>query len=402
MNKVHISLIILLQLSLLCMTYIPNVNIVAIQVAIYALLLLNYFFARKEMFFVKKRTIGLYLCSLTFISLLFLRIVIDLNINMLEQQIYTSDTTVYFFLINALFLPMLFIPLVKIKKEVVNVYYVFSVLLLICLFVSFYNIVNLRGVLSADHRFGANELLGTIQYGHLGVTSFIMGLTLIQNEKERKYDKCLSVILLSLGIVTVFLAGTRGAFVSLFCCLLFYLIVIKKVKYVVFTAIGIVLIFILKNQIIDYFATLGSNSAIRFYALFAESGDQSSGRMDLYRQAFADFLDNPLLGKAYFFSFSGQPYVHNSLLEVARALGLIGVVMFIWINAKFLLICREIVKQKTLATFFALLYIQYLSFSFFSETLLRLNMYWFSMAMLLCIKHSLDANCLKVSDKYAK
>ena len=401
MNRFCISLIIILQLSLLCMTYIPNINVVIFQVAIYILVLFNYFVVCKETLFTKKKTAYLYACSLAFILFLFLRIMIDLEINTLEQKLYTDNSSVYFFFFNSLFLPMLFIPLIRIEKDMSAIYYVFSVLLLLCLFISFYNIINFRGVLSSDHRFGANELLGTIQYGHLGVTSFILGLSFLQRKSLVSVDKLLALALLSLGTISIFLAGTRGAFASLFFCLLFYLISVRRLKYIFMACLGVSLLFILKNQILDYFETLGANSAARFYALFSEGGDQSSGRIDLYRQAFDDFLSNPLLGKAYFFSFSGQPYVHNSLLEIARALGVVGIIVFIWINVKFLFICHEIMKQKTLATFFALLYIQYFSFSFFSETLLRLNMYWFSMAMLLCIKHSLDSNHFKVADEYA-
>lgn len=391
MGKWNFGAIIVLQLSLLCMTYIPNVNIVVVQIIIYALLLCLYLFGSKNTLFTNKNTALTYFLSLIFILFLFARIFIDLEVNFVPQKIYTNESSVYLFFINIVLLPMLFVPLIDIKQDTQVAYYVVAILVLICLFISFNNIIHLRGVMSKDLRFGGNELLGTIQYGHLGVTAFILGLSFMQSASV-KFKKIIALLLISIGIISIFFAGTKGAFFSLFCCLLFYSYCTRNMKYIIIACFGVGLVFILKEVIVDYFSFLGSYSLERIFDFFTEEGDKSSGRIDLYRQALNDFKESPIFGKAYFFTFNGQPYVHNSFLEVARALGIVGVVLFLIINVKCLLISQEVLKHKTFETFFALLYIQYFSYSLLSETLVRLNMYWLSMAVLLCVKHSYDKN----------
>lgn len=393
MQHIALPLIIFIEISLLCISYIPNVDIVGIQILLYSIIFVGYMIAPKRVSFLSKDIKKLYIFAVIFIFWLFGRIVTDLEISLLSQSIYNNNSSIYFFFFNLIIFPIIFLPFIK--TSFLNIKYVLilsSILLLVCLAISLSCILTANAILSVDGRFSANEHLGTIEYGHLGVTIAILGFAFYQNENKSSCIKIYSLIIIILGIISFLLAGTRSAFVSFFACVLFYLFSSRKFSVFIVLIFIIAFLVIFKEEILSIFTELGSNSASRIYNLFTQGGDQTSGRTLLYNKALEDFLNNIFLGKAYIFQYNNQPYVHNSILEIARALGLIGIGLFLWINLKALQIAYFILRSKKEYTFFSLLFIQYFVFSLFSNTVIRLGMYWFSIAFLIWVKNNSNIN----------
>ena len=76
--------------------------------------------------------------------------------------------------------------------------------------------------------------------------------------------------------------------------------------------------------------------------------------------------------------------MHNSAIEITYALGIFGGATFLYINYKALEICiKELKGQNIDNKCFVFLYIQYLIYSLFSESVLRLSLYWIFLAIII-------------------
>ena len=238
--------------------------------------------------------------------------------------------------------------------------------------------------MSQDHRIMANEHLSVIQFGHLGLTAVILGIYFMVKSNKSKLFLILSVSIAFLGVMSMFLAGTRSAMIAAFAIAVVYLIANAKIKTLVIVIILFVPFYIYSDYILSFFDGFGINSANRIFQLFEEGGDQSSGRSLIWDKAFSDLSDNFLWGVSCFFKFGDITYVHNSVIEITYALGIFGGATFLYINYKALEICiKELKGQNIDNKCFVFLYIQYLIYSLFSESVLRLSLYWIFLAIII-------------------
>lgn len=362
------------------MTYFTS-DVVTFQLVVYALILICYFFAEKRPIS-NSRNLYIICCILTI--LYFLRAIVDIELLNVKQELYGSDFTVFFFMLNGIILPTIMIPKIKHAKSYKWAFILFGLLLTYSLYITYSNFINGVVFMSQDYRIMANEHLSVIQFGHLGLTAVILGVYFVLKSNKSKLFLILSVSIVFLGVMSMFLAGTRSAMIAAFAIAVIYLIANAKIKTLAIVIILFVPFYMYSDYILSFFDSFGINSANRIFKLFEEGGDQSSGRSLLWDKAFSDLSDNFLWGVSCFFKSGDITYVHNSVIEITYALGIFGGVTFLYINFNALKICiKELKGQSIDNKCFVFLYIQYLIYSLFSESVLRLSLYWIFLAIII-------------------
>lgn len=362
------------------MTYFTS-DVVTFQLVVYALILICYFFAEKRQIS-NSRNLYIICCILTI--LYFLRAIVDIELLNVKQELYGSDFTVFFFMLNGIILPTIMIPKIKHAKSYKWAFILFGLLLTYSLYITYSNFINGVVFMSQDYRIMANEHLSVIQFGHLGLTAVILGVYFVLKSNKSKLFLILSVSIVFLGVMSMFLAGTRSAMIAAFAIAVIYLIANAKIKTLAIVIILFVPFYMYSDYILSFFDSFGINSANRIFKLFEEGGDQSSGRSLLWDKAFSDLSDNFLWGVSCFFKSGDITYVHNSVIEITYALGIFGGVTFLYINFNALKICiKELKGQSIDNKCFVFLYIQYLIYSLFSESVLRLSLYWIFLAIII-------------------
>ena len=107
-----------------------------------------------------------------------------------------------------------------------------------------------------------------------------------------------------------------------------------------------------------------------------------SGRNIYYNQGWAIFSDNPLLGQSFLLT-SGDikgDYVHNSFLESLMAGGLLGGILYIIMTLWGVTCSYKLINNRSRYIFFALFFIQMLTYSLFSRSFIALPLYWISLS----------------------
>lgn len=391
MKKYIPQIIFLLFSSTLVMTYFTNGNVVPFQIVIYLLILIGYAFSKKS----SRGIDGNCKLYIAFTIIYFLRIFYDLEFAGIKQQLYGSDFTVYFFVFNGIIFPAIFFPLIMNEKTYKYSFIGLGIFLLYSLSISFYNFLTGNVFLTPDHRMMANEFLGVIQYGHLGLTSIIVGVYFFKNIRNSKIYLFFSILLLLLGVISVFLSGTRSAIVAVLLIVVLYMIAKVKIKVLLQAILLLVPFVIFADDILALFGNTELNSANRIFSLFEDGGDQSSGRTAIWAFAFHDISYNLLTGVSSFFKFHDYFFVHNSVIEITYALGIVGCCVFLHLNLAALKICIKIFKGNN-ADYICLssLFIQYFVFGLFSESIMRLTMYWVLLAVVLSINVLYKRTCI--------
>lgn len=376
----------LLITSLLCMTYIVE-DVVKFQIGLFIFLIVCYFIAPKNKIMPQYRR--LYVMMLFFSLLYIFRAFVDLELLEVKQTLFGSNSTVYVFLFIGAFLQLYIVPRLKLDEKSFSwCFFAFSLMVLASLFISFRNIMSGDVVMTGDGRIQADERLGVIQYGHLGLTAVIMGIVMLLKRKESLLFLIISPLLLLIGLLSILMAGTRSAMVGLFIIIIFFSVTRMKTKSIIFFAIVFGVLVLLSPTILSFSDSLGSNSAARMLSFLTEGGDQSSGRTGIWLYALGKLLASPLVGVSCFISANefGNYFLHNSFIEVAYAMGFVGLIPFLIIHAFALKTSYKIFKQNNIDYLcFSMLYIQYFVYTLFSESIVRLPEYWYFLAMVICI-----------------
>ena len=299
-------------------------------------------------------------------------------------------------MLNGIVFPIIMIPKIKHAKSYTWAFVLLGLVLVYSLYITYSNFINGIIFISQDHRIMANEHLSVIQFGHLGLTAVILGIYFMAKSPKNKLLLILSSSIVFLGVMSMFLAGTRSAMVAAFVIAAVYLLANAKIKIFVIIILLFVPFYLYSDSILSFFDSLGINSANRIFQLFKEGGDQSSGRSLIWEKAFSDLSENLLCGVSCFFKFREWTYVHNSIIEITYALGIFGGITFIYINYEALLICLKELKGKNVDNkCFTFLYIQYFIYSLFSESVLRLSLYWIFLAIIISFRTQQNKECLE-------
>lgn len=186
-----------------------------------------------------------------------------------------------------------------------------------------------RDVLFASQvgRFGATvegnegEILNPLSVAYSGAMNVSLLIPYMINNFKNK-SILIKVYYLANFFISMFLfvmGSTRGAFVVVVVSMLLFVFSqygLKKIKYILYILPIIPIFFIY----LDY----TGSSLIERLTHSVENHD-SSGRDELWGDAFAEFVNNPIIGGKV--EVSGY-YPHNILLEVLMSMGGVGLIIF--------------------------------------------------------------------------
>lgn len=393
-NSYAPQIVVFLLMSTLCMTYFAD-DVVMYQNIVYLLVFVLCLFSPRDN--VEGRYSNFYKLMVVFVILYSLRAFIELEVLGHKQELYGNNFTVYYFLFYGMFLPAIFIPKMKFDKTTKWWLVLIGVLIAISLTASAFNILRGNIVLTNDQRIQGNERLSVIQYGHLGLTSVLIGVAMYL-KNNIKFGKYISLACIILGVFTMVVSGTRGAIISALFILAFYVFANARMRTFFIVLVGILILYFSLDNIISFMDSLGSNSAARIFRLFTEGGDQSSGRTEIWSRAINEIIESPLLGVSCFLHSNNSDitYVHNSFIEVTYALGIFGLFVFTKANWLALMSCLQVLRSgNTEMLIFTFLFLQYFTYCLFSDSIIRMPLYWVFLFIMLGYKY-------KTTKKYEK
>ena len=387
LNNYYLPIAFMLSTSMQYMSYYIE-NTLIVTISIFMVLLVIYFMMPKIKL-TNKRHVMLYKIMVVFGLMYLLRAFIDVYIIGVHQILFTNDSTAIFYVFNAILVPLVALTRGKFQGKFTWVFLFTAIMLILSLFYSLQNFLHGNVQQTNDLRIGANDSLGVIEYGHLGLTATIMGVTLLLKRKENRLFKYSSLVLIPIGIVSIFLAGTRSAMVGAVVIFTLFVLSSQKRKVVIPFLLLIASLVVFSESIINFAESFdAAGPVIRIYRLINEEGDQSSGRTIIWLYALNQISDLPLFGVSCFFqTFDTEvQYIHNSFIEVFYAIGIFGFVVFVIMNFVAIKTSIRIFRSDNAdMKCFAFLYLQYFVYSLFSDTILRLNLFWFFLAVVLCI-----------------
>lgn len=363
-----------------------------LDAVVYILLLLLYF-AMPKIPIVNTNRKVLYATMIVFGVVYLFRAFWDLCVMGEQQRLFTNDFTVFFYIVNGMIVPLVFMPKAKYSGDFRWAFFVTGTILLLTLFYSVNKFVS-GGVQQAyrNQMFGVHDNIGVIEYGYLGLTAALVGVSLLLYKDKKLVLSLVAYPLILVGVVSIFLSGTRGAMVGAFVITALFAVSSLKRKYIApFFLFFFVLVYCSQN-IIDFAESYGVEGSVsRVFRLISEEGDQSSGRTAIWVYALNQIMDSPILGISCFFQTPTTeiPYVHNSFIEVFYALGFAGAIVFVVVNYVAVTICIKIFKSGDADKIcIAFLYLEYLVMSLFSNSILRLPLYWYTLSVLFCIDNN--------------
>lgn len=201
--------------------------------------------------------------------------------------------------------------------------------------------------------------------GQTGTNAFYIstGLTvifsrLLSDSNMSRNKKSSYIILAMIFLLALVVTGKRGLLLAnLFALTVLYYIKNKNkssryLNYFVFTIISFVIGYI------SYIFIPAVNRLISFWvSSFGNSEDLSSGRIELYKFAWENFLSNPFKGIGID-AFTYLPYVgsyrnigaHNDILQFSAEIGLIGTVTFIIIVLTVYIRTIRLAKNRSISS----------------------------------------------------
>ncbi len=282
---------------------------------------------------------------LVFWFILIIRIFYDTN---LRTDVRIDDTTQLWLYIFGIILPLVF-SIIKSFKYI-NLRFALNAILTICASILIVTLFSNQALFVGDvdeGRQNANIALNTITFGHLGVTTVIIGLFKLGDKELSKYIKFIIILIIAIGFFAMLRAGSRGPFFALGVVLFFWIFSkgsnFLKGLLIVLLFFSIIIIFI--DPILEFIGYISPLMEDRVRLSIYE-GD-SSERAPLYAAAINHFLNNPILGSRFALFenvgvYDGNGtfiYSHNIILDAFMGMGLVGGFSMLYFLFKALKIC---------------------------------------------------------------
>lgn len=215
--------------------------------------------------------------------------------------------------------------------------------------------------LHSNTRLGAGE---PIVAGRIGGIVILYSL-FVYNDRKFLF----SIFLFSLGLISIFLSGTRTVILTIVLATFVYIIIYDKKK-ALKNIIAIIVFLIFSIWLILYFRLIDENLTSRLLSVFySKEGYSSTERFEQFKLAYRLFLDKPFLGHGtgafgyYWSGFDQRDYPHNLLLELLLEYGIIGTILFAWL----LLFIFKVLRNIYYSYFYPLLFSMYI-FALLSST----------------------------------
>ena len=259
----------------------------------------------------------------------------------------------------------------------------FIILFIGCILSFYLSVTNLNSAEESLSRL-YNDKLNPISLGHYSLNLFLVTFCIFKFRDELNSKVAIFTIIFS--IVSIFVAGSRGAVLSLIpCAFLIFFDFVDRRRLVNYLLMGFVLLFAV-NLVVQYLFP-ENNFYSKFTSLGSSTDASAQIRYRLYYGAWNQFSTNPIFGdllEERVFRY----YPHNIFLEILMAVGVVGFVTFLllliqvihrWLIYKRKFIqCSEYVFGFTLY----LLFIQNFIGVQFSHSLASASQLWYIIILL--------------------
>jgi O-antigen ligase len=273
---------------------------------------------------------------ITFYAFYLIRVIYDLEVVGIIYQ-DKSNFLLYSFAIGTIFIPCIavimnskFINTIQLSKFIFYALFLSNLSILLYVLKQGYSsdLFLKRSVIKLED--AESELLNAITvalFGELLALFALVCLFFLRNLIIK--SNTILILALIIGLLCLILGASRGpllSFVLIFTFLsLMYLKSRKSFFSKVFSSIFVVIAF---SSIINYIVSLGEGQffIIERMSRLNEEGDDT--RESLYKNAWNQFLDNPIFGDCMVERTSSF-YPHNLILEILMAMGLFGLTLFV-------------------------------------------------------------------------
>lgn len=244
----------------------------------------------------------------------------------------------------------------------------------------------------------ATETLNPISTGHLGVSLVILCVFFFVSKRTTSLiNAFLFALMLVLGIFVALAGASKGPILALLIVLLYYFIHSLKnkisLKLLLFTPLFFFLLYKFAN-IIE--AKIGFNSIARFQHFINSNEGVPSVRMELYKDAWSQFIQNPVFGSALE-ELNSRFYPHNLIIESFMSTGLVGGIAFCTILILGMWSAVTVMRLRPSYGWLSLLFFQYAIGAQFSGSLYESGTMWALLGAVIGLSIP-----LRLSDRSAK
>lgn len=253
-------------------------------------------------------------------------------------------------------------------------YYYFLITLSIGLIIAFF--ISKPSPAPLIGRFDANSTVNTINYGKMGCSLAIVAIYGYKNFKF-KFSKIVYPALLLIGILSIMRAGSRSPVAILLAVIAFYFLAKNSfIKGLIIVFFSSLVLWFSLGVLMQLSEMIESDLTARLLASI-ESGD-TSGRVEIYQNALGHIKDSPLFGSFYLIpsGIGRGSYPHNYFLEVFMTTGFFGGLPFVAMVILSLKRSFQLLRQKHVAGWIVLLFLQTFFYGMFSSSLFSAQDFW--------------------------
>ncbi|GHU67774.1 hypothetical protein FACS189413_03180 [Bacteroidia bacterium] len=296
-----------------------------------------------------------------------LKLLLLLLFNSSVAAVYDNKNEYLIRTVGSVFIPLLSVLYSYEKINWIKLFrylYVYGLLILgIALFFN-QNIMQDEGLGLGVLRLSVNIAFGSISYGQLAAWVGIFSLYLLLYTPLIRRKKIYIFLCLLFAFYSLTIAGSRGPFVSF--CFVAALMIYAKQKQGFIGLIVTILIGIVFFLFQDIFYSLLENISPVISSRLGEAN--SDDRIGLYREAWRQFINNPIIGKDFVLLSNGY-YPHNIVLESFIALGFLGGIIMIILLLKATSNAIILLQNRHEQGFIAVLLMCNIGFFMFSSAL---------------------------------
>jgi O-antigen ligase len=262
----------------------------------------------------------------------------------------------------------------------------------------------------------SNLALNPIALGNYANSLTLISLYVSLNKKEvlhgllGKFSKIAFPVTAAIGVIGVFLSGSRSPLISLLICtLILFLTSSQKTKMGLKFVVMLLFIAGLFGLGVSFALEQGSGSIERIFATEEEISGTSRfagtehSRLYLYSLALEKVEKHPLLGFGLELP-DGLGYPHNLILESFLALGIVGGLMFIILQTYTLFQAVALLKHKNSFKaawgWLGILFIQYFIVSMSSGAIYGSYILWYLMFAVLVVANTDDMQFSRIEKEH--
>lgn len=183
------------------------------------------------------------------------------------------------------------------------------------------------------------ERLNPISIGHAALTTLIASYVLIRVPQRTMIKLAILAVVFG-SAVTMYLAGARGPFVALACCIILFPMLRPRFMTIIIgwsLLAGAVLVLATMDMtpFIDKFHLTVTGTA---------ATNSNAGRLDAIAASWELFQQNPVFGYGTQLPEFGYP--HNMLMEILQTMGLLGMAIFVPVFVKIAMAVKFLADRR--------------------------------------------------------